>query len=82
MLSRNRNKKSTKRFFKKLLCNSHTVDYVSGYTIFNIGGNNYRLITAVHYNSQLCYIYLGISKRIFGKLKIELMFFANTERFC
>ncbi len=34
----------------------NSVDAVHGYTIFNIGGNNYRLITAVHYNRQLCYI--------------------------
>lgn len=34
----------------------NSVDYVSGYTVFNIGGNNYRLITAIHYNTQLCYI--------------------------
>ncbi len=32
------------------------VDYVHGYTIFNVGGNNYRLITAMHYNTQRCYI--------------------------
>lgn len=29
---------------------------VHGYTVFNIGGNNYRLVTAVHYNTQVCYI--------------------------
>lgn len=34
----------------------NSVDNVNGYTVFNIGGNNYRLITAVHYNSQVCYI--------------------------
>lgn len=34
----------------------NSVDAVYGYTIFNIGGNNYRLITAVHYNTQYCYI--------------------------
>lgn len=34
----------------------NSVDYVNGYTIFNIGGNNYRLITAIHYNTQLCYV--------------------------
>jgi len=34
----------------------NTVDYVNGYTIFDVGGNNYRLITAIHYNSQHCYI--------------------------
>ncbi|HSW94496.1 MAG TPA: type II toxin-antitoxin system HigB family toxin [Gammaproteobacteria bacterium] len=31
-------------------------DSVHGYTVFNIGGNNYRLITAIHYNVQICYI--------------------------
>ncbi|MBS0351827.1 MAG: type II toxin-antitoxin system HigB family toxin [Proteobacteria bacterium] len=34
----------------------NSVDFVNGYTIFNIGGNNYRLITAIHYNAQHCYI--------------------------
>ncbi len=34
----------------------NSVDSVHGYTIFNIGGNNYRLITAIHYNTQYCYI--------------------------
>ncbi len=34
----------------------NSVDFVHGYTVFNIGGNNYRLITAVHYNMQYCYI--------------------------
>jgi mRNA interferase HigB len=34
----------------------NSADYVHGYTVFNIGGNNYRLITAIHYNMQRCYI--------------------------
>ena len=34
----------------------NSVDFVYGYTIFNIGGNNYRLITSIHYNTQLCYV--------------------------
>jgi mRNA interferase HigB len=34
----------------------NSVDAVHGYTIFNIGGNHYRLITATHYNTQHCYI--------------------------
>ena len=34
----------------------NSVDPVNGYTVFNIGGNNYRLITAIHYNRQFCYI--------------------------
>ncbi|MBS0352118.1 MAG: type II toxin-antitoxin system HigB family toxin [Proteobacteria bacterium] len=34
----------------------NSVDFVRGYTIFDIGGNSYRLITAIHYNTQCCYI--------------------------
>jgi mRNA interferase HigB len=34
----------------------NSVDFVNGYTIFDIGGNNYRLIAALHYNRQICYI--------------------------
>lgn len=34
----------------------NSADSVNGYTVFNIGGNNYRLITAIHYNTQHCYI--------------------------
>lgn len=34
----------------------NSVDSVDGYTVFNVGGNNYRLITAIHYNTQHCYI--------------------------
>ncbi|HEU5281574.1 MAG TPA: type II toxin-antitoxin system HigB family toxin [Gammaproteobacteria bacterium] len=33
-----------------------TADPVFGYTIFDIGGNKYRLIAAMHYNMQYCYI--------------------------
>ena len=31
-------------------------DSVNGYTVFNIGGNHYWLITAMHYKHQRCYI--------------------------
>ncbi len=34
----------------------NSIDPVHGYTIFNIGGNNYRLITSIHYNTQICYV--------------------------
>ena len=34
----------------------NSVDPVHGYTVFNVGGNNYRVITAVHYDAQRCYI--------------------------
>ncbi len=56
----------TEWYFKMLNTKAHninelrklfnSVDIVHGYTIFDIGGNNYRLIAAIHYNMQLCYI--------------------------
>jgi mRNA interferase HigB len=33
-----------------------SADYVDGLTVFNIGGNKYRLITAIHYNRKKVYI--------------------------
>jgi mRNA interferase HigB len=42
--------------FNDLKTQFNGVDYKNGYTIFNIGGNNYRLIAAIHYRPQLCYV--------------------------
>jgi mRNA interferase HigB len=47
---------SNAKNFNALKKNFNSVDCIDGYTIFDIGGNNYRLITAVHYNTQHCYI--------------------------
>lgn len=33
-----------------------SVDYVDGLTVFDIGGNKYRLIAAIHYNRRKLYI--------------------------
>ena|ERR1035437_8103391 len=33
-----------------------SADYVDGLTVFNIGGNKYRLIAAVHYNRRKVFI--------------------------
>lgn len=31
-------------------------DYLAPYTIFDVGGNKYRVITVIHYNRQCVYI--------------------------
>jgi mRNA interferase HigB len=32
-------------------------DYVaSKYTVFDVGGNKYRIVTVIHYNTQIIYI--------------------------
>lgn len=33
-----------------------TADQVSKFTVFNIGGNKYRLIAAIHYNRGILYV--------------------------
>ncbi|SFU34713.1 mRNA interferase HigB [Nitrosomonas eutropha] len=33
-----------------------SADYVDGLTVFNIGGNKYRLIASIHYNRHKVYI--------------------------
>ena len=33
-----------------------SADYVAPYTVLNIGGNNFRLVSSIHYNRQKIYI--------------------------
>jgi mRNA interferase HigB len=33
-----------------------SADYVDGLTVFNIGGNKYRVIASIHYNRRKVYI--------------------------
>lgn len=33
-----------------------SADVVEGLTVFNVGGNKYRLVAAVHYNRAMVYI--------------------------
>lgn len=34
----------------------NSADYVPPYTVFDVGGNNFRLIAVIHYNRQKLYI--------------------------
>jgi mRNA interferase HigB len=42
--------------FNDLKATYASADQVNGLTVFNIGGNKYRLIAAIHYNRQKVYI--------------------------
>ncbi len=42
--------------FNELRATFASADYVDGLTVFNIGGNKYRLIAAIHYNRRKVYI--------------------------
>lgn len=42
--------------FSELRKTFASADQVGKFTIFNIGGNKYRLISAIHYNRSIIYI--------------------------
>ena len=42
--------------FNDLRATFASADYVDGLTIFNIGGNKYRLIAAIHYNRHKVFV--------------------------
>lgn len=43
--------------FNELKKSFKTADYVpEKYTILNVGGNQYRIVTVIHYNTQRLYI--------------------------
>ena len=44
------------RDFNHLRAIFASADHVDGLTVFNIGGNKYRLIAAIHYHRQKVYI--------------------------
>ncbi|MFH0822955.1 MAG: type II toxin-antitoxin system HigB family toxin [Pseudomonadota bacterium] len=33
-----------------------SADYVDGFTIFDVGGNRYRIVAVIHYDKQRLYI--------------------------
>ncbi len=42
--------------FNELRATFASADFVNGLTVFNIGGNKYRLIAAIHYNRRKVFI--------------------------
>ena len=44
-------------------------DVVGPFVVFNIGGNKYRLITAIHYNRQLVFTLMVLTHAEYSKNK-------------
>ena len=44
------------RSFTDVRATLNSADFVEGKVVFNVGGNKYRLIAAIHYNRQKLYI--------------------------
>jgi mRNA interferase HigB len=40
-----------------------SADYVSPYTVFNVGGNNYRVIVHIHYNTGKVFVRWTLTHR-------------------
>lgn len=47
---------SNYRHFADLKLTFNSVDKVGDYIVFNIGGNKYRVIAAIHFNRQILFI--------------------------
>jgi mRNA interferase HigB len=58
-----------------------SADFVSGATVFNIGGNKYRLITKIDYQSKKVYIRSVLTHKEYdkGKWKEDPWFSMNTN---
>lgn len=46
-----------------------SADKVGNFTVFNIGGNKIRLISAIHYNTQCLYIRFVLTHKEYDKEK-------------
>ncbi len=42
--------------FPELRSTFSSADYVDGYTLFDVGGNKYRIAAVIHYDKQRLYI--------------------------
>ena len=42
--------------FSELRRTFGSADYVDGYTLFDVGGNKYRIATVIHYDKQRLYV--------------------------
>jgi len=44
------------RSFPELRRTFSSADYVDGYTLFDVGGNKYRIAAVIHYDKQRLYV--------------------------
>lgn len=57
-----------------------SADYVDGYTLFDVGGNKYRIAAVIHYDKQRMYIDYGEIRYItLGMLNGVVVIIATTE---
>lgn len=64
--------KSTCTNFAAVRAIFNSTDKVGGYTVFNVGGQGYRVITAIHYNRQKIYIRHVLTHTEYDRWTIKL----------
>ncbi len=53
--------------FSDLRNTFNSADYVDGFTVFDVGGNQYRLATVIHYDKQRIYVRSVMTHREYDK---------------
>ena len=61
--------------FNAIKASFRAVDYVAPFTIFDIGGNKFRLITAIHHNTGRVYV-----RHVFTHLEYDTWSDVNRRR--
>jgi len=60
-------KRTNYNSFNELKQHFSSADYVDGYVVFNISGNKYRMIVAIHFNRKKVYIREIITHSVYDK---------------
>jgi mRNA interferase HigB len=60
---------ATVQYYAELKNLFNSVDKVGDYFVFNIAGNHYRLIAAIHFNTQTLYIRSIMTHKEYDKWK-------------
>lgn len=55
--------------FAQLKATFNSVDKVGNYHVFNVGGNKYRLIASIHFNTQTIYLRHVFTHQEYNKWK-------------
>jgi mRNA interferase HigB len=55
--------------FGDLKSSFNSVDRVGGYYVFNVGGNKYRVVAAIHFNRQMLFVRHVFTHREYDRWK-------------
>ncbi len=56
--------------FAEIKTTFNSVDKVTDYYVFDIGGNKFRIVTAIHFNNQIMYVRHVFTHKEYDKWKL------------